>query len=79
MNVKEIHIRRQASYEKNPGMLTGTISFMHGIGEVTVNISEAQANQMIALLADALVETAKLVGKTMTTEILEQTKALPKS
>lgn len=76
MNVKEIAIRQQYSYEPSPGMLTGKVIFTHDMGEVTVNISTEQAARFVALLADAILETAKVVGNTMKKEIIDQTLAI---
>lgn len=72
MNVKEIQLRENYSYEPNPGMLTGYVKLGVGGGEIKINISEKQAVGLVKLLAELMLETTREVAQAMTLEILEQ-------
>lgn len=69
--VKSIYLSIQ-DYGPDKGKLQGTIEFINQYGELKVRVGNERAAQIIAILADSLVDTAKQTASLMTSEVLAQ-------
>jgi hypothetical protein len=69
--VKSIYLSVQ-DYGPDKGKLQGTIEFINQHGELKVRVGNERAAQIVAILADSLVDTAKQTAALMTSEVLAQ-------
>lgn len=69
--VKAVYLRLE-EYGPDKGKLKGNIEFINQHGELHVRIGNERAAQIVAILADSLVDTAKQTASLMTSEVLAQ-------
>ena len=69
--IKSLYLNA-TDYGPNKGRLTGTLKIANGYGEFELNITQEQAEQIVALVAGAVVSAAKEVSSLMTADVLEQ-------
>lgn len=69
--VKSLYVTMQ-DYGPDKGKLTGKIEFINQHGEISVRLGQERAAQIVAILADSLVDTAKQTAALMTSEVLSQ-------
>tara|TARA_R110000868_G_scaffold211349_5_gene461429 strand:- start:308 stop:562 length:255 start_codon:yes stop_codon:yes gene_type:complete len=69
--VKSIYLN-VVDYGPDKGKLQGSIEFISKHGEIKVRIGNEKAAQIVAILADQLVQTAQETAALMTSQILEQ-------
>lgn len=69
MILKELHLHRGYIRDKDP--LQGTMKVRGGSGEITLTINDEQAAKIVAVVADALVETARQSAQLMVSDIIE--------
>jgi hypothetical protein len=69
MRLKNLYIRRNASYEANPNALSGTVEFESPLGEVKIAIDEETANKIISLCAEGIVKATQAVSNLMLEDI----------
>lgn len=69
--IKTLYLTMQ-DYGPDKGKLTGKIEFVNQYGEISVRIGQERAGQIVAALADSLVDTAKQTASLMTSEVLAQ-------
>jgi S-adenosylmethionine hydrolase len=69
--VKSLYLSLQ-DYGPDKGKMTGKIEFINQYGEITVRIGQERSGQILAILADSLVDTAKQTASLMTSEVLAQ-------
>jgi hypothetical protein len=69
--VKSIYLRVQ-DYGPDKGKLQGDIEFINQHGEIKVRVGNERAAQIVAILADSLVDTARQTASLMTSEVLAQ-------
>ena len=60
------------TYGPDKGKLSGSIEFINAHGAMKVRINNAQAEKIVAILADNLVQTAKETAQLMTSQVLQQ-------
>jgi len=68
MRLKSLQIDRQTWTPGQP--LVGHIRFMDDSGEIQVNLDDAKCNEMLRVVADALVEKSKAIANDLTANIL---------
>jgi hypothetical protein len=59
-------------YGADKGKLKGEIEFINQHGEMKVRVNNEQAEKIVAIMAENLVETAKQTAALMTAEVLGQ-------
>lgn len=69
--VKNIYLSME-DYGPDKGKLKGSITFLNQHGEIAVRVGNEKAAQIVAILADQLVDTAKQTAALMTSEVLAQ-------
>lgn len=69
--IKSIYLNLQ-DYGPDKGKLIGSIEFINQHGEIKVRLGNERASQIVAVLADSLVDTAKQTASLMTAEVLAQ-------
>lgn len=69
--IKSLYVTVQ-DYGPDKGKLTGKIEFINQYGEISVRLGQERAAQIVAILADSLVDTAKQTAALMTSEVLAQ-------
>ena len=70
MKLNKLEIERQ-KWGKDEGKLRGVISFDNEIGKVDMNLSPDITEKLLAVIGDALVETAKAASKELTCSLIE--------
>ena len=68
--LESIHIYRD-KYSPRIGELRGTITVESNAAKISVNLSEERAAQMVALVADQLVEQAHETASIITADLIE--------
>lgn len=69
--VKSIYLNLQ-DYGPDKGKLQGSIEFVNQHGEIKVRVGSERAAQIVAILAESLVDTARQTASLMTSEVLAQ-------
>lgn len=69
--IKSIYLNME-TYGADKGKLSGSIEFVNQHGEMKVRINNAQAEKIVAVLADNLVQTAQETASLMTAQVLQQ-------
>lgn len=69
--IKSIYLSME-TYGVDKGKLSGSIEFINAHGEMKVRINNAQAEKIVAILADNLVQTAQETAQLMTAQVLQQ-------
>lgn len=59
-------------YGPDKGKLEGSIAFLNQHGEIKVRIGGQQAEKIVSVLADSLVQTAQETASLMTAQVLQQ-------
>lgn len=82
MNLKSLNLSRNdygfAYQGTPPGCIGGTISYDGEGGQVTIRLTRAHVAQILAIVADAMVETTRELANNLTRETIEHaTSALP--
>ena len=75
MLLKSIYLRRNM-YGVEEGKLKGNIDVGTSLGEIKLILTEEKCQQILNLVADALVEQTKEVAQLMTAELIEGTPQL---
>ena len=70
MIFKGLNIRRLSTYDDRPGKLTGTISFSNDMADISLNLTEEHCRQLLAVCADALVDSVREVAQLLTTDCI---------
>ena len=65
MQLSQLVIRRRYTDD-----LEGYIEVTSGSGRVTLNLTNSQAQALVAVVADALVDTARVVARDITAEMV---------
>lgn len=74
MILKSLQIARKDDWlDKSDGPLVGVVRFSGKHGEVSINLSEAAAKRILAVVADGIVEASQEVAKELTADVLNQT------
>lgn len=69
--IKSIYLAME-TYGADKGKLSGSIEFLNQHGEMKVRINNAQAEKIVAILAENLVATAQETAQLMTAQVLQQ-------
>jgi len=69
--IKSINLYME-TYGPDKGKLSGSIEFVNQHGEMKVRINNAQAEKIVAVLAENLVQTAQETATLMTAQVLQQ-------
>lgn len=72
MKMKELHIEEIPSYVDSSGNYRGKIKFSGNNGVVEIHLNHERIKKILAVVADALVETSKDVAENLTAEIINQ-------
>ena len=70
MNFDKLEIEREL-WGKDKGMLSGKIAFSNELGKVTLKLNQKHIDMIFNVVADSLVDVAKMAGEEMTCKILE--------
>lgn len=71
MKLTKLYIHRDDWTYRGSSSLKGTITLEGNFGEISLNLSEQQASEIISVVADSLVENSKNIANSMTREIIE--------
>lgn len=66
MNLDKLYMHRKYS-----GEFTGKASFVGDEGEVTLNLNREQCKQVLIVLGDALINTARDTAQKLTVEVID--------
>lgn len=66
MNLDTLFMHRQYS-----GEFTGKASFIGEAGEVSLNLNQEQCKQVLIVLGDALINTARDTAQKLTVEVID--------
>lgn len=69
--IKSIYLTMK-DYGPDKGKLTGKIEFINQYGEISIRLGQERAGQIVAILSESLVDTAKQTAALMTSEVLAQ-------
>lgn len=75
MRLKQLHIDRQ--YWETGAPLAGHIMFDDNAGEISVKLDDAKCQQMLAIVADSMVEHSRKLANELTANVLLGVQALP--
>lgn len=73
MQLSKLLIDRGASWSDHPGRLGGTVEFEHVKGNVTINIDEKTANEIVKLCAGGIVAASSAVANMMVADVIAAT------
>ncbi len=73
MQLKSLEIHRNASWEKNPGQFSGTIKTESPEGEVTIRLNPEHCREILAVIAEGAMATAKEAADMLTNSFIEET------
>lgn len=66
MNLDKLHMYRSYS-----GEFTGKAAFVGDTGEITLNLNQEQCKQVLVVLGDALINTARDTAQRLTVEVID--------
>lgn len=69
--IKSMYLSME-TYGADKGKLSGSIEFANQHGEMKVRINNEQAEKIVAILAENLVNTAKETAQLMTAQVIQQ-------
>lgn len=70
MELRMLHLSRE-TYGESKGRLKGKLSVTTSYGEIDLKLEDERAEQILQIVADQLVESAKEVAQNITREVLE--------
>lgn len=71
MELESLHIRKCERYEKENGY-KGEVTFKGPLGKIQINLGETLTAGVLAVVANEVVASSKLVAEELTASIIEQ-------
>jgi hypothetical protein len=70
MQLNDLRIERQ-TYGKDKGTYQGYIKFDNELGEISLSLTAEKCEQLFAVVAEGVIDTAKKAAKELTCSVIE--------
>lgn len=71
MILEQLTIRRNESYETNPGSYRGEIKFKNQYGEIKLHLNEETSKKILAVVAEQMVISSRELATNLTANCIE--------